>query len=181
MNLKSFVGVLAGAVVAGSLFAGSANAALVDTFTIEPGDLYVLDDLTAGGIGSTYDLAYQFDATADVGTITTAISLPALGGVRDLVLSWSNDLAGTSIISSLAVTDNDGDIINLGAELVLTLLNGNSYFLLITSGETLVNALTVDVRVSTVPIPPALLLFGSALAGVGFLSRKRKKQEPSLL
>ena len=40
---------------------------------------------------------------------------------------------------------------------------------------------TFDFEVSAVPLPPALLLFGSAMAGIGFLSRKRKKAEPSLV
>jgi hypothetical protein len=30
------------------------------------------------------------------------------------------------------------------------------------------------INVATTPIPPALLLFGSALAGLGFLGRRRR-------
>jgi hypothetical protein len=55
------------------------------------------------------------------------------------------------------------------------------------------NALTVDIdtatsapapgaaiSITTTPIPPALLLFGSALAGLGFLGRRsRRTSNPS--
>lgn len=34
-----------------------------------------------------------------------------------------------------------------------------------------------NVKVTAVPVPPAAILFGSALLGIGFLSRRRRKKK----
>jgi hypothetical protein len=45
---------------------------------------------------------------------------------------------------------------------------------LLLSGKSLQELVSSQISISTTPIPPALLLFGSALAGLGFLGRRRR-------
>jgi hypothetical protein len=47
------------------------------------------------------------------------------------------------------------------------------------SGESNTLLAQISGTVAAVPLPPALLLFGTALAGLGILGRRRKKQHPA--
>lgn len=62
------------------------------------------------------------------------------------------------------------------------LLPGNTYNLVISGvlGDWAVKGIYYgSLTVSAVPVPPALLLFGTAMIGVAALSRRRKRQEAS--
>lgn len=182
MNLKSFVGALAGAVVAVGFAVSSANAAVLPSgggpFAIDTGDFIPIDILISNG--TSLGLSYEFNAGSNpVPTVTISGTLPVAGLLPDLVLSWSTSADTADIIATELFSDGSGSF-DTSAVLSVAFAASQTLYLLVQSGAALSNG-QLDIQVSAVPIPPALLLFGSALAGVGFLSRKRKKQEPSLL
>lgn len=179
MIFRSFVRALAGLIVAAGLSTG-ASAAVIgvncgDSELISPGDLFLGAVTSSGGPGSC---AVQFTATTDpLGASAIAtISVGNLSRWANLTVSW---ISGVTTLASSSVVAPEIVLSTLfsGSDMVQTLIFEWTNVTLPTGA----NAIGFDFEVSAVPIPPALLLFGSALAGVGFLSRKRKKEEPSLL
>ncbi len=78
------------------------------------------------------------------------------------------------LVKSITTTNALGEATDELAKFWIDLVSDN-YVLnvigtLISSGTS-----TYDVEISTVPLPPAAIAFGSALIGMGFLGRRRKK------
>jgi hypothetical protein len=107
---------------------------------------------------------------------------------------WLTDNAGWGTVTAVGsfttpdgVSGSAGDVVDLGALYSIVALKQDDYFLafLYPSGISsfaLLAPLTGQFSgwshiagFNPVPIPPALLLFGTALAGLGFLGRRRKQ------
>jgi hypothetical protein len=150
-----------------ALMAGSASAV-----TLSPGDSF-FDGAVHNTEGGFSDL-YQFDTTAaPIGTVTISAK-GIIGNIGDLTVQWLN-AAFIAISPSLVVTNADGS--NTGASpLAFVLADVATYYLRVTgiAGVGPATGGSYEIAVATTPIPPALLLFGSALAGLGFLGRRRR-------
>lgn len=135
--------------------------------------------ITTGAIGAAGDpgLFLNFNVpSAPVGTMTVSAQGDfGLSKIANLTLTWLDESLAT--LATLQVTDAIGN--NTGNNtLALALLNTGDYFLRVT-GNVLNAQSTFQIAITATPIPPALLLFGSALAGLGFLGRRSRRNKAS--
>jgi hypothetical protein len=135
---------------------------------------------TGTATGFSHDYLFNLVSPGDVplSALTTTIAFQApKGGIKNLVVSWLSP--GLATLASLVVTDNAGN--QLASQMVLSLLSGatlGAYRLRVT-GDAIATQI-YNVAVTTTPLPPALLLFGSALAGLGLLGRRRRRATNTL-
>lgn len=166
----------------------SATAATID---VTPGPTYTLV------AGNTYRDSPDFNAdevisnvynfiSSGLNTNTTAAVLnvdpPTQGpfGIKNLRLEWFND--GNISQGFLDVTDSLGVVINPTAILSINLVaDALAYHLKVTGkalgdgGSYLLRVAVPGDQQSPVPLPPALLLFGSALVGLTVLGRRKRQ------
>ena len=121
-----------------------------------------------------HDYLFNLVSPGDVpleGLTTTLVFEKPAGRISNMVMSWLDP--GLNTLASVPVTDGSGN--ELVTEMTLSLLSGavlGVYTLRIT-GDALTTQI-YNIAVTTTPLPPALLLFGSALAGLGLLGRRRR-------
>jgi hypothetical protein len=142
---------------------------------------YSTGSLAVGAIGAAPPAGLFlnfFVPTAPLGTVTISAE-GLLSKIANLTLTWL-DASQTAIPGGvLQVTNASGN--PTGASLLaLVLANSSNYFLQIT-GNVLQSDATFEIAITATPIPPALLLFGSALAGLGFLGRRSNRKVTSPL
>jgi hypothetical protein len=102
-------------------------------------------------------------------TISSAVTLPTGGSFQNFKLEWFSPLAAS--LGSLLITNSGGNL-TFNADLVVPLSITGIYTLVIsTTGGT---GLGYIMNVTTTPLPPALILFGTALAGLTWLGRRRR-------
>jgi hypothetical protein len=182
---------MAGSANAVSISPQAAEATLAGATVLLPGTEYTGGNSTfLGGslvAGSGFTDYFSFNLLGDpLGTTTFAGSLDinpnsTLDGIKSLTLEWwldsnadgsiADELIGTSLLGTIAVTDASGGLLSNGP-LALSLAAG-LYHVKVT-GLVATAGGSYGINVATTPIPPALLLFGSALAGLGFLGRRRR-------
>ncbi len=162
-----------------ALMSGSANAlTIIDSETdtvsgvtpLTQGELYY-----GGGLHKTGGFTDFFNfslASAPLGTVT--ISAPdVIGAIANLTLVWWDPGSSSAISPALTVTDAFGALLP-ATTLAFALASATDYHLRVT-GTALTDGGAYTARITTTPIPPALLLFGSALAGLGFLGRRSRR------
>lgn len=172
---------LSSAVLVLGFAVGSANAAVIGVncggaSAISEGDLIVGNVVSFGGAGSCeIDLTSAEDPLDAIAAAT--ISVGNLSLWTDLTLSWLT--VGDAVLASTVVVAPSIELTTLftAPNLIQTLAFSWSDSQLPQNFQ----SISFDFQVATVPVPPAILLFGSALAGIGFLSRKRRKKQPSLV
>lgn len=189
MSLRGLKIILQAAVCA-VLLAGSANALTITpisptespdavdaiSHTLGSGSSYGYNSgsLGAGQIGlpGALGLFFNFNVLESaVVTITSGDQPGVISNIENLTLSWlASD--GISVLGSLAVPSGFGVDPTI---LSLALAGPGIYYLQVT-GNVLQSGSSFEVAVATTPIPPALLLFGSALAGLGFLGRRSRRR-----
>jgi hypothetical protein len=182
VNLRTIKVLLQAGVCALVLSAG-ANAATVSlTFgsgstELEGGNSYQGERTFTTG-GAVVDEYWFFSvpsayAAATELTVSTA-NIYGSTSFALLKVQWFDVNYVTSSFSALTPLVD----VNLGGALALTLAAGHDYALRF-NGHTLsdIDAATYsfDLAVTETPLPPALLLFGSALAGLGFLGRRSRR------
>jgi hypothetical protein len=119
-----------------------------------------------------------FVPTAPLGTVTLSAE-GFLSKIKNLTLTWLDDSTTPIPGAVLQLTDSNGN--PTGASiLALVLTSSTNYFLKVT-GDVLKADSTLQINITATPIPPALLLFGSALAGLGFLGRRSRRRTVSPL
>lgn len=161
----------ASAITAVPLPGGPNLISLHDVFTAE-------FNLNVGNwTGANPDVGFGFMATEPLTAVTTDTLNPPTGSISNLSVEWNTMANGSGAsLASLVLTNAAGTLINPLASLTFIFPNTTDVFYLLVSADgVLRNSTNFDLRVEAVPVPPALLLFGSALAGLGFLSRRRKK------
>jgi hypothetical protein len=169
--------------VAGLLLVGPAKASTIITPSPAFADLSAPGQVfTAFGSvnpNTAVNDTYDFHLTvANLGALTTAIALnsnpPQQGGfgIANLTITWLN---GVTQFAQLVVTDAAGVVINTSAKLLFALTGPNNDLHVKVTGTGLGSGGGYILNVSTVPLPPALLLFGSGLLGLTLLGRRRRR------
>ena len=162
--LKRFYIVISALVFSAFVAVSGAQAVSVDPSFIAN---YNNDD----GVGSITDF-YTFDATADTNLkFIFSVNHPSAGlgvGITDLVMTWSDGSVEHIITNALGVV--------VGVPFFHSLLNGESATLSVV-GDFLTNGGGYTLTVAAVPLPPALIAFSTAMLGVGFLARRRRKKK----
>ncbi len=112
----------------------------------------------------TFNSNFTGDVKFDVDT-----SNP-VNGVRDLLFSWT-----TGSGNSYLFTDNAGVEDTTMTPFWEAMVSGQQYVLTVTG--TFFGDSNYSIGVSAVPLPPAVIAFSTAMLGVGFLARRRRKQK----
>lgn len=138
------------------------------------------NDAGAGTFRFEANFNNQSPVPANVFTTVLQFGQGVLGSIKNLVLTFNNPAAG-----SFQITDGNGDGVNLNGDNIrvfqvdLTGSPGVVDFEL--TGMAVMgpagNDPSINLLISTVPIPAALPLFGSALLGLGLLGRRRTAKQ----
>jgi hypothetical protein len=179
MQLKLATGAL---LALSAAFAGVAHAATVPVAQslslFSPQGSLIYNIATAGGADATsrfYELAVA-PSWATQPTKFTTFSTEPVGSPATYSLYTDLDAAlgagntGT-LLNNWTVTDIGADNQN---PFFISLISAGQYILKI---DTLPGEFSISTNISSVPVPGAALLFGSALAG--FLGLRRRKQDPA--
>ena len=166
--------VLAGLLVLG-LGGSSASASTFDLGSLDAGDSksgFVVNFAT-DAVG--FDDHISFSLTSPVANLVGFISdITLLYGVPfdslNFQLDLFNDLAPTTSLGTYIDPSGTGIAFSY-----LNLIAGDYYFRVQGDTGPLGNAYRYKIAVSGVPIPPALLLFGTALGGMAFAAYRRRK------
>jgi len=150
-------------VMASSASAGSISPNDPVAITVEPATVYWYNVLYDAP--TTINDTFTFQGGADPITATLQANIiVGAGGPQSLSLSWIEN--GVNQIAQWDLTTS-------AQAVAFTFLAGVEYALTITGTVT---GAGYGINVTTTPIPPAVLLFGSALAGLGFLGRRKRRQ-----
>ena len=115
---------------------------------------------------------YLYSGNIDFGTYTDGSTF---GPAGETTYDFSTLIADLSL--SLVDTIGNGAA-NTGYSYDLSGLGGSFLYVILKDVSTSPDGFdVVGVSVSAVPLPPAVLMFGAALAGLGFVSRRRKKAQ----
>jgi len=181
---------ISAAALAGGLMFGSAIAS-ADSFTLtndNGGDGFV--NTSAGG----FDLFGSNNGTLPHLISNNTDYVATASSNETLSLHWSyttNDCCGSfwdpagyivnGVRTQLSI-DSDPSLItpgvfNSSGTLLLSLLAGDTYGFYVFSADSISGRADIAVTgLATTPVPAALPLFASALAGLGFLGWRRKKE-----
>jgi hypothetical protein len=185
MTLRGLKHIL-GAVFCLVMFGGSANAL---TVPLSEGGSVALTENTEYLFGTqvvgpdSFTHLFFFNPNALLGNTPGEVEanfVVGSGFSGALTLQWLVD-AGT-------VGTDDGELpitsllLSAAPQTVPLLLTaGTNYFLKVTGAVAEGNKGQYGFTLTTTPIPPALLLFGSALAGLGLLGRRSRRSAPTPL
>ena len=182
MSLRSlWIGALTAAAVFGAVT--TANSALIivspedaviggaDTAIVNFGNDIVAADVDKSNSGAFSDVFFLTNSTGDDTflnfLINTTFSNGQLTGIANLEFAFSNG----DIFSG--ITDANGVLSPVPFALTTAFDVGT--LTLTVTGDPFGAIPSYDFQASVVPLPPALLLFGTALGGMGWLSRRRKE------
>tara|TARA_R110002096_G_scaffold416576_2_gene619459 strand:- start:305860 stop:306363 length:504 start_codon:yes stop_codon:yes gene_type:complete len=123
------------------------------------------------GAGAINDI-YAFEATADTNLkFIFSVNHPQADfnvGISNLVMTWSDGNIAHIITNNLGVV--------VGVPFFHAMLTGANETLTVT-GNFLANGGGYTLTVAAVPLPPAVIAFSTAMLGVGFLARRRRKKK----
>ena len=138
------------------------------------------------------DWSWQFSPVADTinsaSVSVSAFDVDANSGEIDEIYGWSNDSSSWELLGSLAgagdiwsfttfdLASSWFDEINAGLQLKIAIDTlGDNWAVSLAKSSLITNGGALpSPNPSTVPVPAAVWLFGSALAGLGFFSKRRK-------
>lgn len=183
---RRFLSCILGLMLSGFVAAGSANAVGViidDLSPVNVGDTFLLSHKLTGGevLADVYTMTVGSDPLAFIVGVQSFTPSPTTSpfniGIANLKLKWK-DTDTDTVINEKIITDGSGNMLSLpSASLIYSFaVVGLIPLKLEVLGTALTDGGTYDIALTAVPIPAAGLLFGSALAGAGFLSRCRKKR-----
>jgi hypothetical protein len=154
-------------------------AAPAGATTLNPGDTFFVGathtDAPNTTPGTFFTDTYLFSIpSVPLGTVTIS-GTGIVGNIGSLTLVWLDSLS--NVVSSALVVTNPNGSSTLTDTLAYAFTVAGDYYLKVTgfAGVGSAQGGSYEVAISTTPIPPALLLFGSALAGLGFLGRRSRR------
>jgi hypothetical protein len=165
--MKRLLTIIAGAVLAIGLAQTPAQATTVNLGTIPDGGSLVTFGGNLGFGQFTDNLNFHLDANSSLSGFLKDVEVPVFANLTNLAIS----IDGTA----LALNPNTGGAYT-GA--VLALLSAGDHVFQITGKAIGLfgGAYRFSVAaVAATPIPPALLMFGTALAGLGFVGWRRRQ------
>jgi len=156
------------------------NIASHDVGTLTSADVSPGIDVNANSLAGPIDLDFFFLADVLDPLETTMKAIFSMGAFLNIGDSGFDPLAWTITGSSSGLLDSGSLAFEPGLPLnpltrILTLIDGETITINFL-GTALAQGGSLDITISAVPIPAAGLLFGGALAGIGFLSRRRRKK-----
>ena len=145
--------------------------------------LVFFGDFASGG---SFFLEFQ---VSEVGTISVAVGQEAAPIPGDPDPDASNlDITSVSLtnpggvdpaVSSIEIFTEPDEAFDRFAATWFSLLPGNTYRLTVDFDGT--DSFSGNLRFAAIPVPPAAVLFGTALLGMGFLSRRRRRRMNSIV
>jgi hypothetical protein len=143
------------------------------TITIDPNPIAFFSD--SAGSNAAINNAYEFSFTGTADGFFGALSL----GISGLTTNICSDAAcsGAPLFSGTTVTGPFGLLSLSGGS--FTGLLGGTYYVVVSGlasffGGGYIGGLALNVTAPAVPIPPALLLFATAIAGLGAFKWARR-------
>lgn len=156
-----------------TLPAGSAN-------DLNIGDSDLLLGAATGAEDESFTQYFSFNALTSLTALSFAEDPGAFGKFKNLTLQWLESDGITTVGDFLLVTNAAG-VFQTSGPLVVPLIVGNLYHLRVTGDIGSDGGGSYNVNLTATPIPPALLLFGTALAGLGLLGRRSRRRATSPL
>ena len=118
-------------------------------------------------------IAFAFQALEALVTIETNSLNPFSTGFIGASVEWNSAIDGTGVSFGLI----SGAALALGQQLAVDFAPFETKYLIVRWDDIASRASNFDLRIETrVPLPATILLFGSALLGLGFVSAARKRQ-----
>jgi len=166
--MKKLLFVLALAVLGLGIVSHQASAT---TITINPNPIANVVDFSSPNevISNAYQFSFSGQANGIFGALSLLVDNLATAICADATCSSSPIASGTTATGPFGLLS-----LSLGS---FTNLAGGTYFLVVTGNASAIGGAYiagVALDVSSVPVPPALLLFLTALGGLGVFSRFRK-------
>ena len=156
-----------------------------DSNTIVPGNLYVAQTQDRAYADGAFSDSYTFylpdyvpvdgQQTVQFSGHVIDLNTVAFHGIGNLLFEI---VSGSTTYFSQQLTDANSQEFVAGVTSVLTnlLLPAPLTFDVVISGTPLENNGSYSFSISAVPLPPAFLLLGSGLVGLGFLSRRKTRK-----
>jgi len=149
--------------------AGTCDAA----FLVSDLDIFAFESYIADTTTAFITRTLEFKNTGLAGLVQTTTQTDA-ADFNMLTFTWSGaGLGGPLVIDALSVASQS------------FLMAANSTYTLVVTGQRSFlpndNFAQWDVGLSAIPIPPALLLFGSGLFGLGLLSRRKQQRKATMV
>lgn len=177
-----FAGILALLLVQASASAATiTTGSLTDTISISDANNPVLfGNQTTGPVDDVYLLTFEADGSEALSSIlftTPILSGPSNPEGLNLALYDVENFDGTTYTYDVALSPLGS---GAGTMSALGLVPGTSYILTVMANATGQDIRRYDGRITATPLPPALLIFGTGLFGLGFLSRYRRRRQGQL-
>lgn len=134
-------------------FASGTNYSFSQSFNVNPAATPENSDVALG----LFELKFTFDMPGGDALALTQMLVFLEGTIANLKYEWSDGAGSLDYIAGVTHLLTDG-------------------LMLVITGNATENS-TLAVSMSAVPVPPAAILFGSALLGIGFLSRRRRRKK----
>lgn len=165
MRIKNSLQFVLGLVLAAFIFSGTAKAVTTDTIIVGnfgANDSYIGVEIFNQNTVDTFEFTYIFTLTESPLVVSTLLNEFEDPEFTNVQYDW--------------ITDGDGINPQLYTGEFLQVVSGVTS-LIITGNVSTTNGAILNLQITAVPVPPAAILFGSALLGIGFLSRRRKKKQ----
>lgn len=146
------------------------NAVLIDTIALSAGDLEYRDYTRVGSEGA-FIHEYNFNINQDLDVRFDIDSSYPAGAIANLTYTWIN---AASSLAAYVYTNGAGLEDGSQTPFFEFMTTAETWTLQVT-GTFLSNA-NYSLQASVVPLPPAVIAFSTAMLGVGFLARRRKKK-----
>lgn len=175
---KKILITLSTAFISVMMLTAPSNAALfavIDSFALTAGDVvqdsYVRFDVTDDDPDFIHE--WHFTINEDLAVMFDIDSSYPAGSIANLTFEWIN---AASSMNSFDYTDGTGEEDASQTPFWEVITTAETWILQVTGSFIDQNA-TYSLQASVVPLPPAVIAFSTAMLGVGFLARRRKKKK----
>lgn len=148
------------------------KAVLIDTIALTGTSVEFRDYTGSVAADGTFEHDYHFNINdAFLVKFDIDSSFPA-GSIADLTYTWIN---AASSLAAYVYTDGAGNEDPSQTPFFEAMTTAETWVLRVTG--TFLSDASYSLQASVVPLPPAVIAFSTAMLGVGFLARRRRKQK----